>query len=230
MTAETLPVADNTALPVRRYHPAQVLLHWLIAALIIITALLAGGGEGEGRRQAAAGAGGISALGLHMILGMAVLLLLAIRLVVRWRIKAPEWATTGNSLLDRIGRWTHIALYFFAFAVTITGLILALQTNRLARVFNPSAGGQFGPGQFQPGQVPPQGFQPGLFPPPDGFRGEGGEGSFARGGRFFLGAFHGASWTILLLLIILHVAAALYHQFWRRDNLFGRMWFGNRTA
>ncbi len=227
MTAETLPAVSSPAAPVHRYHPVQVILHWLIAALIILTALLAGGGEGEGRR-AAAGIGGISTLGVHMILGITVLVLLAIRLVVRWRIRPPEWATTGSSLLDLVGRWTHIALYFFAFAVTITGLILALQTNRLARVFSPSGTGPFGPGQFQPGQVPPQGFQPGQFPP-GGFRGEGGEGGFARGGRFFLGAFHGASWTILLLLIILHVAAALYHQFWRRDNLFGRMWFGNRA-
>ncbi len=230
MTAEGLPATATTAPPVRRYHPAQVILHWLIAALIIITALLAGGGEGEGRRRAAAGVGGISTLGFHMILGLTVLVLLAIRLVVRWRIKAPAWATTGSSLLDRIGRWTHIALYFFAFAVTVTGLILALQTNRLARVFGPLGRGQFGPGQFQPGLVPPQGFQPGQFPPPGGFRGEGGEGGFARGGRFFLGGFHGASWAILLLLIILHVAAALYHQFWVRDNLFGRMWFGNRAT
>ena len=231
MTTEVLPTASSPAQPVRRYHPVQVILHWLIAGLIIITASLAGG-EGEGGRRAAAGVGGFSTVALHMLLGITVLVLLAIRLVVRWRIKAPEWATTGSSLLDRIGRWTHIALYFFAFSVTVTGLILALQTNRLARVFNPSAQGRFSPGQFQPGQFPPpqQGFQPGQFPPPGGF-GEGGrEGGFGRGGRFFLGAFHGASWTILLLLIILHVAAALYHQFWRRDNLFGRMWFGNRAT
>jgi cytochrome b561 len=207
----------------------MVLLHWLIAVLIIVTALLGGGAEGEGR----AAAGGISTLAIHMILGITVLVLLVIRLIARWRLKAPAWAPTGSSLLDRIGKWTHIALYFFAFSVTITGLVLALQTNRLTRVFNPSAAGQFRPGQFQPGQVPPQGFQQGQFPPPNGFRGErgeGGEGGFLRGGRFFLGAFHGASWTILLLLLILHVAAALYHQFFRRDNLFGRMWFGNRTT
>lgn len=229
-TETTASAAPNAAAPMKRYHPAQVILHWLIAALIIVTALLAGGAEGEGR---GAGAGGTSTLAIHMILGIAVLVLLVIRLVVRWRIKAPEWATTGSSLLDRIGRWTHIALYFFAFSVTITGLVLALQTNRLGRVFNPSASGQFRPGQFQPGQVPPQGFQPGQFPPPGGFRGEGGEGGedgFLRGGRFFLGAFHGFSWTVLLLLLILHVAAALYHQFFRRDNLFGRMWFGNRAT
>ncbi len=224
MTIETVsPAASGGTTPVHRYHPAQVILHWAIAALIFTTALLAGGAEGEGRRQAFAGT---PTLALHMTLGIVVLLLLAIRLIARWRIKAPAWATTGSSLLDRIGRWTHIGLYFFAFSVTITGLILALQTNRLARVFNPSAAGQFR--QFQPGQLPPPGgFQPGGQFRPGGERGEGG---FARGGGFFLGAFHGFSWTVLLLLIILHVAAALYHQFWRRDNLFGRMWFGSRAT
>ena len=39
---------------------------------------------------------------------------------------------------------------------------------------------------------------------------------------------HGITFSILFLLILLHVGAALYHQFIRRDNLFGRMWFGKR--
>lgn len=226
MTTETMPAAASPNPPVHRYHPAQVILHWVIAALIIVTALLAGGAEGEGRR-----AGGNSTLAIHMILGISVLVLLTIRLIVRWRMGAPAWATAGNSLLDLIGKWTHIGLYFFAFAVTITGLVLALQTNRLARVFNPSAARQFRPGQFQPGQFPPpNSFQQGQFPRPGGEGGEGGELGFLRGGRLFLGAFHGASWTLLLLLLILHVAAALYHQFIRGDNLFGRMWFGSRTT
>lgn len=34
--------------------------------------------------------------------------------------------------------------------------------------------------------------------------------------------------AILFLLVLAHVAAALYHQFWLRDGLFSRMWFGNR--
>jgi cytochrome b561 len=50
-------------------------------------------------------------------------------------------------------------------------------------------------------------------------------GSFRRGG-FSLGFFHGGIWTLLLLLIVLHVGAALYHQFILKDNLMGRMWFG----
>jgi hypothetical protein len=103
----------------------------------------------------------------------------------------------------------------------ITGLMLALQTNRLSRTFGI---GDTAPRQFQSGQLPPpnRGFQPGQFPE----RGEGGEGF--GGGGFFLGAFHGLSWVMLLLLIFFHAGAALYHQFFVKDNLFGRMWFGKR--
>lgn len=37
---------------------------------------------------------------------------------------------------------------------------------------------------------------------------------------------HGLVARLLLGLIALHVGAALYHQFIRRDGLLGRMWFG----
>jgi cytochrome b561 len=39
---------------------------------------------------------------------------------------------------------------------------------------------------------------------------------------------HGITATVLILLIALHVGAAMYHQFIRRDHLLARMWFGKR--
>jgi cytochrome b561 len=39
---------------------------------------------------------------------------------------------------------------------------------------------------------------------------------------------HGTIALILAVFIILHIAAALYHQFVRGDGLFRRMWFGKR--
>ena len=218
MTLTTSPVAA-TPLP-RRYHPTQVTLHWLIAILVFITPLLVG----EGERGAGLGAtGGIPTIAFHMLFGIAVLALLVVRVVVRWAIRRPEWATTGSALLDRVGRWTHIGLYFFTFAVTITGLIFALQTNRLAAVFGRAANGQFAPGIRQPGQFPPPGTG-GEGQRPGGF-----EGGLRAAGRFAFRAFHELSWQILLVLIILHVAAALYHQFILKDNLLSRMWYGRST-
>jgi cytochrome b561 len=46
--------------------------------------------------------------------------------------------------------------------------------------------------------------------------------------RFGLGRFHETVWVLLLTLIGLHVAAALYHQFYIKDNLLKRMWFGEK--
>ena len=43
-------------------------------------------------------------------------------------------------------------------------------------------------------------------------------------------AAHGIIAKLLGLLILAHVAAGLYHQFVRKDGLFGRMWFGKRNA
>jgi cytochrome b561 len=39
---------------------------------------------------------------------------------------------------------------------------------------------------------------------------------------------HAALATLLAILIVVHVAAALYHQFVLKDGLFRRMWFGER--
>ena len=204
----------------KRYHPVLVVLHWIIAILIFGTAVLAMGGEGEGRGGGGSTIAGFPILGLHMILGLTVLVLLIVRLLIRWRTQRPDWATTGSTFLDKIGELTHWALYFFTFAITITGLILALQSNRFTRVLNPAvlSRGQSTPGQSQPGQVRPRGQNP---------PGEG-EGRLSRGGVFFLGAFHGLSWVLLLLLILLHIGAALYHQVFVKDNLLGRMWFGRQ--
>jgi cytochrome b561 len=217
--------ASPAALRLKRYHPALVVLHWLIAILIFGAFFLAQGNEGERERfrpgqgnfppqgsqpgnlpQQGFPQGGFppqeggqsifSTIGIHMIVGIIALVLLVIRLVVRWTTKHPDWASAGNKFFDWVGNLTHIGLYILTFAMTLTGIILADQRGILARTFGI-----------------------GTTPTP---------GSFRRGG-FSLGSFHGGIWTLLLLLIILHVGAALYHQLILKDNLMGRMWFGKTT-
>ena len=39
-------------------------------------------------------------------------------------------------------------------------------------------------------------------------------------------AVHGLVGYFMAALVVLHISAALYHQFIRRDNLISRMWFG----
>jgi cytochrome b561 len=226
--------AASTVVKPKRYHPALVALHWLIAILIVgAFFLIQANSEGErGRfqpgqanfpppqnfqqgnppaqnsqqgnspqefqqgnfpRQESQGV--FSTMGLHMIFGLTVLVLLIVRLIVRWTTKHPEWASTGNKFFDWVGGLTHFGLYLFTFGMTITGIILANQRGQLARTFGI-------------GSTPTR-------------------GSFVRG-SFSLGMLHGSIWILLLLLIALHVGAALYHQFILKDHLLGRMWFGKR--
>jgi cytochrome b561 len=222
---------SSTATP-KRYHPALVALHWLIALLILGAFFLSQGGEEERGRfrpngqpgnfpqqgfqprnfppQGSGGDNGqqpnfrpggfqqgnqsiFSAIGIHMIFGIIVLVLLVVRLIVRYTTKRPEWASAGNKFFNWIGELTHFGLYLLTFAMSITGIILADQRGILARTFGI-----------------------GSTPTP---------GSFRRGG-FSLGFLHGGVWTLLVLLITLHIGAALYHQFILKDNLLSRMWFG----
>jgi cytochrome b561 len=187
--------ATTTPKP-KRYSPVLVSLHWIIAILILSTVLLANEGEGRGEGGGGATIAGIPPIGVHMILGVAILVLLIIRFIVRWRTQHPDWATTGNRFLDKVGEITHWALYLFTFGMTITGISLAMRGNRLARTFGLASAAPLG--QFRP-----------------------------RG--FSIGMFHGAIWFFLLLLILLHIGAAFYHQFILKDNLLGRMWYGNQT-
>ena len=229
--------ATSTTDKPKRYHPALVTLHWLIAILIFGAFFLAQGNEGDrGRFRPGQGnfpqqgqgfqqgnpptgnfqqgnqsqqgfpQGGFppqrgnqsifSAIGIHMIFGILVLVLLVVRLIVRWTTKHPEWASAGNKFFDWVGVLTHWGLYLLTFAMVITGIILADQRGQLARTFGI-------------GSVPVR-------------------GSFQRGG-FSLGMFHGGIWILLVLLILLHVGAALYHQFIVKDNLLARMWYGKKT-
>lgn len=44
----------------------------------------------------------------------------------------------------------------------------------------------------------------------------------------WLGEFHGLVWALLLLILFLHIGAALFHQFIKKDNLFSRMWYARK--
>jgi len=53
-----------------------------------------------------------------------------------------------------------------------------------------------------------------------------GTGALVRGRYGIIGELHQLGWFVIVMLLFLHVAGALYHQFIIKDNLFGRMWLG----
>lgn len=84
----------------QRYHPLLVAIHWIMALMILIS-LVAGGiflaNMPSDSPQKMLGLRG------HMTFGMAIGVLLLVRLAARQSTKHPPHARTGNQLLDRIG-------------------------------------------------------------------------------------------------------------------------------
>ena len=161
----------------KRYHPIMVVLHWLTVILILGAGFLA---EGGGR----------SPINIHMILGALLLATLVIRLIVRYTVKRPAWANTGNQFLNKLGEWVHVGLYIFAFYILALGGVMASQRNLIGYAL--------------------------------------GNGSAKRlaAGLRFLGPLHQLGWLAIMGLLLLHIGGALYHQFFIKDNLLNRMWFG----
>jgi cytochrome b561 len=176
---------------VSRYHPAMVILHWLIA-LLVLGALFMGfvvfdaiPDEDPAKKIA---------IGLHLAGGLTILILLSVRLVLRMRTDRPPPAPTGAALLDRLAPLTHWAFYLAIFLMIGTGVTTSLAAGLPGIIF------------MNNGKPLPKDFD-----------------------VFVACVIHGKVAWVLVGLIALHVSAALYHQFIRRDHLLRRMAFGPRA-
>lgn len=174
----------------KKYHPLLVTLHWMLAIMVLIalfmgSQFLAPTPNSDPEK--------LNGLFGHMIAGMLILVLMLVRLVIRFTTQKPAAADTGNSLLNLAGKLAHWALYIVVIGMAASGLALANMAGLPDIVF-------FGSGETLPADF----------------------------NAFGPRAAHGILAKILFALIILHVLAALYHQFFLKDNLFGRMWFGKR--
>ncbi len=176
----------------QRYHPLLVALHWLMAPMILV-ALAAGGLFLANMPPDSPDK--VTGLGGHMIFGMAIGVLLVLRIVTRTGSAHPPHAKTGNEILDRIGRWTHWGYYALIGGMVLTGLATAFGAGLFPIVYGDAAK-----------TLPPE-----LSDLPRR-------------------AAHGIIATLLLVPIVLHIAAAIYHQIVLKDGLMRRMWFGKRSA
>ena len=174
-----------------RYHPALVILHWLLATMII-GGLVAGTFILEATPNSDPFK--LISLRMHMSLGMAIGVLMLVRLAPRLYTKTPPHAETGNAMLDKLGVLSHWAFYVIVLAMVGSGLATANMADLPAIVFGGS------------GTPLPEDFS--AFPPRKA---------------------HGALAKLLILLVLLHVAAGIWHQYGRKDGLFSRMWFGSRN-
>lgn len=180
---------EPTLTLVSRYHPALVVLHWLLAFLIIAALAL---GALVMAKMPNADPMKVEALRSHMAGGMLILVLMLVRLLIRFRSAHPAPASAGHPLLDWLGRVSHRMFYVTVIAMSVSGIIMALQTGLFDALW-------FGHGTM------PQDFW--VFP---------------------IRRIHYVVSRVLMTLIAIHVAAALYHALLLRDGLLGRMFFGRR--
>jgi cytochrome b561 len=106
---------------VSRYHPLLVGLHWLVALLIfgnLVGGLLVH--EGFSDTDPAK----LEVLRFHMMGGMAVLVLMLVRIVTRFTTRRPMPAHSGGPL-RWLARGSHGLLYVLVLAMAVTGVGMA---------------------------------------------------------------------------------------------------------
>jgi len=107
----------------KRYHPALVTLHWLLA-LMILFGLVIGGEMLEHTPNSDPEK--INMLRIHMGMGLAILALTLLRLVIRKFTQNPIEADSGNAQLNTLSHYTHYALYAFVILLAASGIGISI--------------------------------------------------------------------------------------------------------
>lgn len=110
---------------VKRHHPALVVLHWLLG-LMILLGLILGTFSLEALPNSAPEK--LDGLRGHTINGLAVGVLMILRLVVRSLTQQPAPPHTGLAWTNGLGRRIHLLLYVVVFLMVASGAALALET------------------------------------------------------------------------------------------------------
>ena len=147
----------------------QIGLHWLIALMLVF--LMVVQGDMDAALAAIASGQVYASLGvdLHIYVGNAVLVLVALRLLLRYIQGVPPPPEGGSALIERAAILVHWALYGLMVLVPMSGII-------------------------------------GWY-----------------GGIDWAIEAHEAIFNALLLLTLLHAAAALFHHYVLKDGLMTRM-------
>jgi len=172
-----------------RYSGLAILLHWLIAALIVLQVVLAGRMEGPTTPER------FAVFQLHKSIGITVLILSLLRLGWRLLNPPPPLPATLAPWERRLARWTHAGFYIVMIGMPITGWIMV----SASRIAVPTRLYGVIPWPMIPGL-------PELAPT-------------ARKAWQAAGALgHGGIIKFAYVLLALHVAGALKHQIFSRDE------------
>lgn len=102
------------------YSGLQIGLHWLIAILSPAVAWFTG--EGAGQAMERVEEGGVAGFVPHTAIGLAILALVALRVLVRLGRGAPAAPGTPGSLAVTAADWGHRPLHLLMIAVPLGGV------------------------------------------------------------------------------------------------------------
>lgn len=176
-------------------------LHWLIALIIVVQVPLGfwmADVYGQVFKDPSVAPLLTKLAMVHNTLGFLVLILAALRL--GWRVSqpTPQLPATLAAYQRWLARLTHAFLYLLLFAFPLSGWAAL------------SAFGEFPIYFFTWDGVPPI-VDKLPFNDPDGY--------------LFYSGIHELCWKIGAVVLSLHIVAAIWHQFVRKDGLLRRMWF-----
>lgn len=202
----TLPVDNLDTSSARRYTTVAIFLHWAIAAAILFQLV---GGKWMVSAGAAATGSVFTVFQIHKTVGLTILALTLVRVI--WRLANPAPALPeGMSRFERFAASiTHLGFYALLIAVPLSGWAMASVSPTGVPTF------------FLLLESLPFAHLPLL----------GDAGLTERHtAEAFLKSMHYYLALAMGLLIVLHIAAALKHQFIAKDNLIARMIISARTA
>jgi cytochrome b561 len=121
---------------IHRYHAALVVLHWLLGFMILLGLIM---GTFSLEPLSNSQPEKLDSLRGHMINGLAIGVLMIVRLIVRSLTHRPAPPSTGFAWANRVGQRVHLALYFVVLLMVASGLALALETQLPSILFSQSA-------------------------------------------------------------------------------------------
>ena len=185
-------------MPIHRYSRAAVFFHWLIAVMIIVNVVLAWTWDSLSKPDAQA------VVNIHKSIGLTVLGLALLRLLWRFSHRPPAYPTTYARWETVLSHVVHGLLYLVMFGLPLTGYIMDSAPKAAERPII-----WFGLFKF-----PHLGTIMNMAPE-----------QRHQVHEFFEQA-HGLSADALYVLLFLHVAGALKHQFIDREKEVQRMSWG----
>ncbi len=174
--------------PSSRYVASIRWMHWVIFALVLLAYICINLFEQFPKGSATRG----NVLAAHYTAGLAVLLLVLPRLLLRLRNGRPSILPTPPRWTELLGNVTHVALYLFLLIQPILGIITLQIGGKPVTLFGVT-------------------LLPAFVSPPNKVLSHQFED------------IHSTLGTIFYYVIGLHILAAFWHHFARRDNTLKRM-------